>query len=171
MHDLPGFDAQITEYRSFLLAQQDGAGSWDAGDSQISSNVVLGHAAVGGSGTDSAIASAVAFFIGHQLPSGGWPSTVGPTGNGDEYTEIDAEIVRAIFTLFSTPAGANVSVTPAQLSTVTFSTVSASGLTSVVATDHASILTGQSRYELVAGPTYAVLTKAGVRGRPTACLS
>ena len=131
----PGFDAQINEYRSFLLAQQDPAGSWDVGDSQITAYAVLGLAAVGGAGTDTAIAAAAAFLIGNQLGTGGWPFYVSPSGNGAEYTEVDAEVVRAMFTLYSTPAGSNVSVTPAQLSSVTFSTVSTSGLTSVVAVD------------------------------------
>jgi hypothetical protein len=171
IHDLPGFDVQLTEYQSFLLAQQDPAGSWDVGDSQITAYVVLGLAAVGGAGADTAIQSAAAFFIGNQLPSGGWPFYVSPSGNGAEYTEVDAEVVRALFKLFSTPAGASVSVTPAQLSTVTFSDVSASGLTSVVAIDHASMMTGQSGFELVAGLTYDVITTAGVSGSTTVCFS
>ncbi len=42
IHDLPGFDAQVNEYRAFLLAQQDPAGSWDSGDSQVTSYVTIG---------------------------------------------------------------------------------------------------------------------------------
>jgi hypothetical protein len=171
IHDLPGFDAQLSEYQSFLLAQQDPAGSWDAGDSQIAAYVVLGLAAVGGAAADAAIQSGAAFFIGNRLPSGGWPSYVGPTGNGVENTEVDAEIVRALFKLFSTPAGSNVSVTPAQLATMTFSTVSTAGLTSVVAKDHAMITTSHSGFELLAGLTYDVITTAGVSGRATVCFS
>jgi hypothetical protein len=123
IHDLPGFDAQINEYRSFLLEQQDPGGSWDAGDSQITAFVVMGLAAVGATGANSAIALASEFFLSNELPAGGWPATVTESGSGVESIEVDGEVVQAMATLFSTPAGADVSVMPSQLSTVSFSSV------------------------------------------------
>ena len=72
-------------------------------------------------------------------------------------------IARAIATLFNTPVGSNVSVAPAQLSTVRFSTVSTSGLTSVVAVDHAAAVV-PSAYEIIRGLDYNVLTTASVSG-------
>ena len=167
IHDLPGFDDTIAEYRSFLLAQQDRSGSWDVGDSQMSAYVVLGLAAVGGPGSSSAMMSAAAFFLGNQFPSGGWPASV--FGGDTEYTVIDAEIARAIATLFNTPAGSNVSVAPAQLSTVTFGTVSTSGLTSVVALDHSAAVPVPSGFEIIHGLDYTVLTTASVAGDTVAC--
>ena len=135
-HDMPGYAAQITEYRDHLIAQQDPEDAWDVGDAQISAYVVLGLAAVGGPGTDVVIEDAVAWFLTNQLANGGWPAFATPTGQyGAEYSEVDAEAVRALFTLFNTPAGTSVSVEPGQLSEMTFSEVSTSGFTSVVATD------------------------------------
>ena len=171
IHDLPGFDVQIGEYRGFLLAQQDPAGSWDVGDSQITSYVVLGLAAVGGAGTDAAMQSAAAFFIANELPSGGWPSYVTPPSTGGEFAEVDGEIVRAMATLFSTPSGANVSVVPAQLATVTFSSVSASGLTTVVAVDESTVAAVSGGFEVVGGLTYEVSTTAAHAGDITVCFS
>jgi hypothetical protein len=49
------------------------------------------------------------FFLSNELPSGGWPATVTAAGSGAEYSEVDGEVVRAMPTLFSTPAGADVS--------------------------------------------------------------
>jgi hypothetical protein len=112
IHDLPGFDPQVNEYRSFLLDQQDPGGSWDGGDSQITAFVVMGLAAVGGTGANSAIAFASEFFLSNELPAGGWPATVRAAGRGAEYSEVDGEVVRAMATLFSTPAAADVSVIP-----------------------------------------------------------
>jgi hypothetical protein len=82
---------------------------------------------------------------------------------------IDAEIARAIATLFNTPVGSNVSVAPAQLSTVKFSTVSTSGLTSVVAVDHAAAVVVPKAYEVIRGLDYNVLTTASVSGETVAC--
>ena len=105
-HDMPGYAAQITEYRDHLIAQQDPEDAWDVADAQISAYVVLGLAAVGGPGTDVVIEDAVAWFLTNQLANGGWPAFATPTGQyGAEYSEVDAEAVRALFTLFNTPVG------------------------------------------------------------------
>jgi len=170
-HDLPGFDAQITEYRGFLIAQQDQAGSWDVGDSQISSYVIFGLAAVGGAGVDAAMQSATGFFLASQLPAGGWPSYVGSEGSAPESPEVDGEIVRALSTQFSTPAGANVSVAPAQLSTVTFSSVASPGVTRVVATAASTTTTMPRGFETVAGLTYEVITTASISGDIVVCFT
>lgn len=170
-HDLPGFDAQIDEYRNYLLSRQDAQGSWDVGDAQIASYVAMGLAAVGGAGTEAAIRSAVAFFIANQLPSGGWPSFVMPGYTGAEYPEVDAEVVRAVATLYSTPSGTNVAVSPAQLSTLTFSTVTASGATTVVAINNSTVTTVQGGFAVVGGLTYEVHTTAAISGPITVCFS
>ena len=170
-NDLPGFDAQISEYRSFLVAQQDPQGSWDVGDSQITAYVLFGLAAVGGTGTDAAMSAAAAYYIVNQLPSGGWPSYVSASGNGGEYAEVDAEVERAMQTLFSTPAGSNVSVAPAQLSTLTFTTVTSSGLTSVVATNPSAPNGIAPGFHVVDNLTYDVITTAAVEGQITACFT
>jgi hypothetical protein len=163
LHDLQGFVAQVTEYRSFLLAQQQASGAW-IDDLQVTSYAVLGLAAAGGAGTPAAIESAVAFFLANRLPSNGWPFT---PGGIDEYTEVDAEIVRAMFTLYNTPAGASVAVAPAQLSSLTFSAVTTSGLTSVVgATLSAKMAPG---YEVLQSLAYDVATTASVSGATVAC--
>ncbi len=168
-NDLPGFAAQISEYRSFLVAQQDPQGSWDVGDSQITAYVLFGLAAVGGA--DAAMSSAAAYYIGNQLPSGGWPAYVSASGNGAEYAEIDAEVERAMQTLFSTPIGQNVSVTPAQLSTLTFSSVTSAGLTSVVATAPLPAATIPGGFHVVNGLTYEVGTTAAIEGQIIACFT
>ncbi|MFA5910390.1 MAG: S8 family serine peptidase [Vicinamibacterales bacterium] len=169
MHDLPGFDAQISDYRAHLLAQQDAEGSWDAGNLQITSYVVMGLGAVGGAGT--AIQSAVAYFIANQLPSNGFPFTVTGGVAGGEYTTVNAEVVRAVATLFSTPAGSSVQVAPAQLSRVTFSRVKAPGATTVVARRNAAPAQLPKRFTLVSGLSYQVSTSATVSGHITVCLA
>jgi hypothetical protein len=169
--DLPGFDAQISGYRSYLLAQQDAQGSWDAGDAQITAYVIFGLAAVGGTGTDTAMNAAAAFDIANQLPNGGWPSSVTAFGNGVEIAEVDAEIERAIQTLFSTPSGSSVTVAPAQLSTVTFGSVTAAGLTSVVAKQPAVAAKMPRGYTILDGLTYDAATTAAIGGRVTVCFS
>ena len=171
IHDLPGFDAQLSEYRSFLLAQQDPAGSWDVGDTQVTAFVVMGLAAVGGPGTSASIASAAGFFLASEFPTGGWPSNVSPTSVGAEYGEVDGEVVRAMATLFSTPAGADVSVVPSQLSTVTFSSVTAAGTTTVVAIDQATAPQVTGGFEIANQLTYQVSTTATISGAITVCFS
>ena len=171
IHDLPGFDAQFTEYRAHLLSQQDAAGSWDAGNLQITSYVVMGLGALGGSGTDAAIQSAVAFFIANQLPSNGWPFTVTNSVAGSEYSTVNAEVMRAVATLFSTPSGQSVQVAPAQLSRVTFSHVTTSGATTVVARQDASGAKVPPGYTLISGLSYEVATSAIVNGHMTVCVA
>jgi hypothetical protein len=166
IHDLPGFDAQVSEYRAFLLAQQDAGGSWDVGNSQITSYITIGLSTVGSA--DAAMTSAANFFLRNQFAAGGWPFSAGGTS---EYAEVNAEVVRAMATLFSTPAGASVAVTPAQLSSVTFSTVSTSGLTTVVAIDPATAATVTGGFDVVGGLTYQVKTTAAISGDITVCFS
>ena len=168
IHDLPGFDAQVNEYRAFLLAQQDPAGSWDGGDSQVTAYVTIGLQAVGGTGTSAAITAAANFFLAQQLPTGGWPFS---TGNSGEYGAVNAEVVRAISTLFSTRAGDNVAVAPAQLSNVTFSTVTTSGVTTVVAIQPETAPSVIGGFEVVGGLTYQVNTTAAISGNIIVCFS
>lgn len=167
-HDLPGFDAQIAAYRSFLVSVQDPAGSWDGGETQITAYVLTGLAAVGGA--DAALTSAAAFLIANQLPQGGWPDPVAAV-NGDEYVEVDAEITRAMSTLFNTPGGASVQVSPAQLATVTFSRVGSPGRTTVVATQLPGGPTPPSGYTILAGLTYQVTTTAEASGNTQVCFA
>ena len=79
---------------------------------QVTAYVTIGLQAVGGTGTSAAITAAANFFLAQQLPTGGWPFS---TGNSGEYGAVNAEVNRAMSTLFSTRAGANVAVAPAQL--------------------------------------------------------
>ena len=167
IHDLPGFAAKITEYRTFLIAQQDAAGSWDVGDLQITSYVALGLGAVGGTGTTAAIQSAVSFFLAHQLPNGGWPFSFVNGVNGNEYAMVDSEVMRAIATLYSTQAGESVTVAPSQLATVTFSVVTVAGETTVVALPATGTL--PAGYSIVEGLTYQVETTAEIAGPATIC--
>ncbi len=172
-HELPGFDAKISEYESFLLAQQDPQGSWDVGDLQITAYVVFGLSAVGGTGSDAAISAATAFYIANQLPSGGWPSTVRANGDSDEFVEGEAEVERALQTLFSTQTGSNVTITPAQaqLSTVMFGSVTTAGLTSSVALGLPAAARIPSGVHLVSGLTFQLTTTARIKGEMTACFT
>ena len=163
---------QIAAYRSFLLAHQDAQGSWDAGDAQITAYVIFrtrGGRRHGHRHRD--VGLAAAFDIANQLPNGGWPSTVTPAGNGDECAEVDAEIERAMQTLFSTPSGSSVTVAPAQLSTVTFGTVTAAGLTSVVAARPSPAARVPPGFAILNGLTYDATTTAAIGGRVTACFT
>ena len=107
----------------------------------------------------------------HQLATGGWPSYVTFGQFGAEYTEIDAEVVRAMFTLYNTPIGPEVMVEPAQLSTVTFSQVLTSGFTSVVATDRPAATEVPPGFTILHDLTYEVVTTASTRGRTVVCFS
>ncbi|HEX6163367.1 MAG TPA: carboxypeptidase-like regulatory domain-containing protein [Vicinamibacterales bacterium] len=169
IHDLPGFDSTIASYRSHLLAQQDATGSWDVGDLQITSYAGLGLGAVGGTGTSEAIHKAIAFFIEHQLPNSGFPFSFVNGVAGNEYSVVDSEVIRAIDVAFSTQAGVNVQVTPAQLANVTFTEVTQPGSTTVVAS--ASSGTLPDGYTIVPGLTYTVSTTAVTGGTSTVCFS
>jgi hypothetical protein len=167
-HDLGGFGTQITGYQNFLVAQQDQpGGSWDAGDTQITAYITLGLAAIGGA--DAAIQSAVKFFLTTKLPSNGWPSYTTATSAGSEYTPPDAEVVRAMFRLYNTPGGSSVFVAPAQLSNVTFTNVTGSGRTTVVAVDQPGHLRAGRGYDPIQGLNYDVRTTANVHGPIVAC--
>jgi subtilisin family serine protease len=169
MHDLPGFTAKIAEYRSWLLSQQDAAGSWDVGDVQITSYAAMGLGAVGGAGATDAIARAVDFFMANRLPNGGWPFSVTASGVGPEFTNVNAEVVRAIATLSNTQPGQGVTVTPAQLATVTFSDVRFAGSTTVVAQPAGGQV--PAGYSIVPGLVYTVDTTAAVTGPSTVCFN
>jgi hypothetical protein len=169
IHDLSGFDTTIDSYRAWLLSQQDAAGTWDVGDLQITAYAGLGLGAVGGPGTSDAILSAVAFYIERQLANGGWPFSYVNGVAGSEFTMVDSEVIRAIDILFSTQSGEAVHVTPAQLATVSFSSVTQSGSTTVVARQASGVLPWG--YILVEGLTYEVQTSATVSGASTVCFS
>ena len=171
LHDLPGFDEQISEYRSFLLEHQDQSGYWMGGNSQTTAYVMIGLASVAGAGTEAAITKAANNFLAHQLTTGGWPFSIATGGNPGEYSQVNAEVLRAMSMLFSTPAGANVSVTPAQLSTVTFSEVTNSGVTTVVAIDQATAPQVSGGFDVVGGLTYQVTTTAAISGDIVVCFS
>ncbi len=167
VHDLGGFTTKLDEYRSFLLGSQDSAGTWGGGNLQVTSYAVMGLAAMGGSGTDTAIRAAVASFIANQLPTNGWPFTAGAA---NEYSTVDAEILRAVATLYSTPMGSSVAVNPAQLSKVTFSKVSKPGTTTMVASA-AVRAKAPAGYRLLSGLSYDVTTSAEVRGQIAVCVA
>jgi hypothetical protein len=169
MHDIanPALSPKITEYQNHLLNSQDPAGSWDVGDTQITAYVVLGLASVGA--PQPVIQSAVNWFLNYQLADGGWPAYATGLLQGAEYTELDAEAVRAIFTLFNTPQGEGVIVAPAQLSTLTFSEVAESGLTSVVAGDIPAGTTPSPGLEVLGNLAYDVSTTAIFNGLTTVC--
>ncbi len=170
IHDLPGFDAQIADYRTLLLAAQHPEGTW-GGNLQITAYVALGLGAVGGSGTAGAIQDAVEFFMANQLPNSGWPFAIAGGLPGAEFAMLDSEIVRAIDLPYGTGSGSSVTVTPAQLAAVTFETVSAAGMTSVVATAATSDARVPNGYTLVDGLTYEVATTAEVKGETVMCVS
>ena len=131
----------------------------------------MGLAAVGGTGVNASLSAAAGFYLANQDPAGGWPASVSVAGVGGEYGEVDGEVVRAIATLFSTPAGADVSVVPSQLSTVTFSTVTVPGITTVSAIDQATAPSVSGGFEVVGGLTYQVSTTATTTGDITVCFS
>lgn len=164
IHDLSGFDTQIAAYRSWLLSHQDAAGSWD-GDLQTTSYVVMGLGAVGG-GTSASL-TAVEFFIANQLANGGFPFVAGGTS---EYAEVDAEVIRAMDRLYNTQTGQGVQAFGAsQLATVTFTDVSVSGSTTVVASHATGSL--PFGYALMPGTNYQIGTSAATAGSTTVCFS
>ncbi|HKC54723.1 MAG TPA: Ig-like domain repeat protein [Vicinamibacterales bacterium] len=171
VHDLPGFDAKISEYRAFLLTQQDPAGSWGGGNLQRTAYIALGLAAVGSPQAQAAIRSAMAYYLSKQLPQGGWPSLITPTITDVEVTEIDSEIARAMFTLFNTQSGTSITVNPAQLSSLTFTTVTSAGMTSVFGVDPARLPALPGGYTLLNGLAYQVTTTASIAGTVTICFN
>src|SRR5207244_4048405 len=82
----------------------------------------------------------------NQFANGGWPASVGAFANPGEYGEVDGEAVRAMNSLFNTPAGNGMSITPAQLARITFSGVTAPGQTTVVALDPSSVAPPDARF-------------------------
>lgn len=165
IHDLTGFTSTISSYRSWLLSQQDAAGSWDAGNLQITAYAALGLGQSGGAPTP--IQNAVAFFIERQLANNGWPFSYVNGVAGGEFSPVDSEVMRAMDLLYSTQQGQSIQTTPSQLATVTFSDVSESGSTTMVA--QASSGTVPWGYRLVEGRTYDVQTTAAVSGLSTVC--
>lgn len=170
MHDLPGFDAPIGDYRSYLLGLQGFDGSWSGGSLQDTAYVALGLGAVGGTGVEDAIEDAVAFFINHQLANGGFPFSFSGGVAGSEFATVDSEVTRAIGILYNTGTGSSVSVAPAQLASVTFSDVIAAGTTSVVATSSPSEARVSNAY-LLLNLNYEVVTTADFSGAMTVCVS
>jgi hypothetical protein len=170
IHDLPGFDTTISDYRAYLLAQQAPAGTWSGGNLQTTAYVALGLGAVGGD-TAAAIEAAVAYFIGNQLTNGGWPFSIVDGVPGDEFSSVDSEVARAIDLLFSTGVGSTVTVSPAQLASVTFDAVSVAGTTTIIATTSPQGVKTPPSYTLVEGLTYQVTTTAAVGGGIVMCIS
>ncbi|HEV3215164.1 MAG TPA: Ig-like domain repeat protein [Vicinamibacterales bacterium] len=169
-HDLPGFSAPISEYTNFLLGSQDAVGSWD-GDMQVSAYVTVGLAAVGGAKTNSALQSVAAFFIENQLPDGGWVAYADGSGNPVENVEINGEVARAMATFFNTTAGSSVSVAPAQLSRLTFNSVTIPGRTLVVANPLPTGTRVPGGYTILDSLTYEVATSASFSGSTSVCFS
>lgn len=167
VHDLPGFDLTIPDYRSTLLSQQDASGTWSGGNLQNTAYVALGLGAVGGAGTSEAIEAAVAYLIANQLDNGGWLFAAG----FGEFSTVDSEIIRGIDLLYSTGAGSGVTVSPAQLASVTFESVLTAGLTTVVATSTGTEASVPNRHALVSGLAYEVSTTATVSGSIVTCVS
>jgi hypothetical protein len=130
----------------------------------------MGLGAVGGTGTTTAIESAVEFFLANQLANGGFPFFVTAGFVGAEFTNVDSEVVRAIDVLYSTAVGESVQVTPAQLATVTFTTVTAPGSTTVVARAIETAPRVPNGYALLNGLTYEVDTTATVSGQIQMCV-
>jgi hypothetical protein len=173
IHDITNLDSalppKIGEYGTHLLNAQDVLGSWDVGDTQITAYVVLGLASV--NGPPSVIEAAVNWFVNYQQPLGGWPAYATGLLQGAEYTELDAEAVRAIFTLYNTPEGEGVVVAPAQLSSVTFSEVTESGRTSVVGAEVPAGTTPSPGVEVLNNLAYDVTTTASFSGLTTVCFA
>jgi hypothetical protein len=78
--------------------------------------------------------------------------------------------MRAVAGLFSTQQGGQIQVTPAQLSTITFASVSAPGATTVVALDRSTAARVLFGYTLVPGLTYEINTTATTSGDAAVCL-
>ena len=129
---------------------------------------MFGLAAVGGTGTAAAIRKAAEFFIVNELPGGGWPSDVLPGGNGVENTEVNAEIARGLATLFNTFVGTNVFVSPSQLATVEFSTVTGSGETTMV-TSNPAVVPATGGFQIYNNLMYEISTSATISGDITVC--
>ena len=110
-----------------------------------------------------------AFFIANQLQNGGWPSFVDPGGNGSENVEDDGEISRAMAILFNTPEGSAILVAPAQLSRVTFSSVTAPGRTRVDAAELPPGTRIRGGFQIFNGLTYEVATSAAFTGSFDVC--
>lgn len=166
-HDLGGFTTKIDEYRAFLIQEQDAVGSWDVEDLQITAYAMLGLEAVGGASTS--LQKAAFYLVSKQMPLGGWPTWVSGTNSGAENTEIDAEIVRALAGLYNTVQGASVSVAPAQLASVTFTSVTSSGSTTVVGTSDPGG-TAHGGVTLL-GLNYDIQTTAAFSGDVRVCFS
>jgi hypothetical protein len=136
--DLPGFAAKRDEYRIYLLANQDPAGTWDGGDLQKTAYIVKGLIALGDPSANNAIALAETFFANNQQVDGGWPFTIVGTAHGNEFTEVDSEVMQALSALYNTPQGSMVSSQPSPLAALQFSTVTTVGTTTVTAIDAAT---------------------------------
>ncbi len=113
----------------------------------------------------------MAYYLSKQLPQGGWPSLITPTITDVEVTEIDSEAARAMFTLFNTQSGTSITVNPAQLSSLTFTTVTSAGMTSVFGVDPARLPALPGGYTLLNGLAYQVTTTASIAGTVTICFN
>src|SRR5262249_58697057 len=103
-----------------LSTHQDADGAWDAGDLQITSFVMMGLAAVGGTAADAAIVAAANYYLTHQFVPGGWPAEGSSTGPASGFAEGDGEVVRPMAALFRKSTRSNVPVGRSPLSTAAF---------------------------------------------------
>lgn len=159
--DLQGFEAKRDEYRTFLLQQQDPAGTWDGGDLQMTAYIVKGLIALGDSSTTNAVALAENFFANHQQANGGWPFYIVGAQVGSEYTEVDSEAMQALSALYNTPAGPSVSTQPSPLAALHFSTVTTVGTTTVTAIDPATTGSVPTGYALTLGYDASTTARLG----------
>lgn len=169
VHDLSAFTQKSTEYTAFLLAAQDPAGSWDVGDVQITSYIVMGLGSVSDPAASAAIAGAACFMLSHQLPSGGFPIySIAGYPDGPENVEVDAEVMQALHLFFNTPVSSHVTVRPSLLASAQFTNVTAAGATTVFAIDSATAGTLPAGYTAI-NLAYDVTTSAAVAPQITVC--
>ncbi|MDA2924968.1 Ig-like domain-containing protein, partial [Acidobacteria bacterium AH-259-L09] len=173
LQNLP-FASKRQEYRSDLLLQQEPNGSWDLADLQITA--WAGHG-LGTVGEDVSLRDAIAFLVGNQLVSGGWPWFAEPRGVGEEFTQVNSEVMQALALLLSKTAqvGANVTVQPSDTTEITFDNVSAPGTTTVTGIDPADAGTVPGGFEVdipgAGNLAFQISTDATVTGPITVCFN
>lgn len=169
VHDLSAFTLKSAEYTAFLLASQDPAGSWDLGDAQITSYIVMGLGSISDPAANAAVAGAACFLLAHQLPSGGFASyAVAGYPDGPENVQVDAEVMQALHLFFNTPVASFVTVRPSLLASASFSNVTSAGATTVVAINPAAAGSVPAGYTLLP-LAYDVTTTAVAAPATTVC--
>lgn len=137
IHDLAAFTAKRDEYTAFLVANQDENGGWDAGDTQITAFILLGLGSISDPSASEAASEAACFLMSNRLPAtGGWPIWVNAAyGPAPENIEVDSEVTQALHLFFNTPAAPQMLVRPSLLGSASFTAVTQSGATTIVAID------------------------------------